>query len=112
VVLFAAFGLMIGVVFKSLLWPSGELQLLSRGRPARAVITQVRSYVGKYGNSYRVSFEFHDEVHNVMKGSCGWFLFWPPEVGDIVTALYNPDDPKRCTLYPVRRYGIARAMTS
>jgi len=103
---------MIGVVFKSLLWPSGDLQLLSRGRPARAVITQVRSYVGKYGNSYRVSFEFQDEVHNVMKGSCGWFLFWPPEVGDIVTALYNPDDPKRCTLYPVRRYGIAGAMAS
>jgi len=81
-------------------------------RPIKITIPEVRNSVGKYGSSYRVAFEFQDEAHNTTKGSCDWFLFWPPEVGDTVTALYNPDDPKRCTLYPTRGYSIAGAITS
>jgi hypothetical protein len=114
VIVFGGFGLLIGVVFKSFFWPSRELQLLRRGRPARAVITEVRTSVTStgFGTSYRVTFEFQDEVHNATNGSFGWFLPWPPETGDIVTALYDPDDPKRCMLYPARGYGIARPKTS
>jgi hypothetical protein len=112
VALFLAFGLLIGVVFKSFFWPSMELQLLRRGSPARALITEVRTLFTRYGRSCRVTFEFRDEVHNATKGSFDWFLSWPPETGDIVTALYDPDDPKRCTLYPARSYGIARPKTS
>jgi hypothetical protein len=113
VALVVGFGLLIGVVFKSFFWPSMERQLLRRGRPARAVITEVRSsFTGYGGSSFRVTFEFQDEVHNAMKGSCDWFLSWTPEIGDIVTAIYDPDDTKRCTLYPARSYGITRPTTS
>ena len=112
VALVVGFGLLIGVVIKSF-WPSMELQLLRRGRPARAIITEVRLYFTAYGgSSFRVTFEFQDEVHNAMKGSCGWFLSWTPEIGDTVTVLFDPDDTKRCTLYPARSYAIARQKTS
>jgi hypothetical protein len=112
VALFLAFGLLTGVVFKSFFWPSMELQLLRRGSPARAAITEVRTLFTGYGRSCRVTFEFRDEVQNATKGSFDWFLSWTPETGDIVTALYDPDNPKRCTLYPARTYGIARPKTS
>jgi hypothetical protein len=109
VALVAGFGLLIGVVFKSFFGPSMERQLLRMGRPARAVITEVRPYVTGYGGCrFRVTFEFKDEVHDAMKGSCDWFLSWTPEIGDIVTAIYDPDDTKHYTLYPARSYGIAR----
>lgn len=113
VAIFVAFGLLTGVVFKSFFWPSMELQLLRRGGPARAVITKVRM-LPTISNwwSYRVTFEFRDEVNNETKGSSDWFLSWTPETGDIVTALYDPDDPKRCTLYPARSYWIARPKKS
>jgi hypothetical protein len=113
VALVVGFGLLTGVVFKYFFWPSMEMQLLRMGSPARAVITEVRSsFTGYGGSSFRVTFEFRDEVHNAMKGSCDWFLSWTPETGDIVTAIYDPDDTKRCTLYPARSYGITRPKTS
>jgi hypothetical protein len=113
VAIFVAFGLLTGVVFKSFFGPSVEMQLLRRGSPARAVITEVRMLPTlSYGRSYRVTFEFRDEVNNATKGSFDWFLIWTPQTGDIVTALYDPDDTKRCTLYPARSYGIARPKTS
>ena len=111
VAIFVAFGLLTGVVVKSFFWPR-ELKLLRWGSPARAVITKVRMQLSNYGISYGVTFEFRDEVRNATKGSFDWFLSWTPETGDIVTALYDPDDPKRCTLYPARSYGIARPKTS
>ena len=112
VALFLAFGLLTGVVFKSFFWPSRELQLLRRGSPVRAVITEVRMLPSNFSRCYRVTFEFRDEVNNTTTGSFDWFLSWTPETGDIVTALYDPDDPKRCTLYPARSYWIARPKKS
>jgi hypothetical protein len=112
VAVFLTFGLLTGAVFKSLFWTSMELRLVREGSPARAVITKVRSYNTGYGTSFRVTFEFRDQVHNATKGSCGWFLPRTPETGDIVTALFDPDDSKRCTLYPGRIYKIPRPKTS
>jgi hypothetical protein len=107
VAIFVAFGVLTGGVFKFFFWPSRELKLLRLGSPARAVITEVRTQPSKYDISYGVTFEFRDDAHNTTRGSVNWFLSWTPETGDVVTALYDPNNPKRCTLYPARSYGIA-----
>lgn len=112
VAIFVAFGLLTGVVFKFFFWRSRELKLLRWGSPARAVITAVRTQPSAYGRSYSVTFEFRDDAHNTTRGSADWFLSWTPETGDVVTALYDSDNPKRCTLYPARSYGIARPKLS
>jgi type IV secretory pathway TrbD component len=112
VAVFVAFGLLTGVVFKSFFWPSRESKLLRWGSPARAVITEVRTHASNYSVSYSVAFEFRDDAHTTARGSVDWFLSWTPETGDVVTALYDPDNPKRCTLYPARSYRIAKPKLS
>jgi hypothetical protein len=110
--IFVAFGVLTGGVFKFFFWPSKELKLLRWGSPARAVITKVRTQPSQYGISYSVTFEFRDDAHDTTRGSVNWFLSWTPETGDVATALYDPDNPKRCTLYPARSYGIAKPKLS
>lgn len=112
VTIFAAFGVLTGALFKFFFWPSKELKLLRWGSPARAVITNVRTQPSNYEISYGVTFEFRDDAHNTTRGSVNWFLSWTPETGDVVTALYDPDIPKRCTLYPARSYEIAKPKLS
>lgn len=104
VAILVAVGVLIGVVFFK---PSHEQKLLKWGKPARAVITEVRRLPIRSAASYSVTFEFLDDARNPAKGSSDWFLSETPKSGDVQTVLYDPDNPRRSTLYPARSYKIA-----
>ncbi len=81
---------------------------LKWGKPARAVVTGVRSYIvrRKYtaDRRYQFSLQYQDDAGNLVKSMVD--LPGPAQRfsqnGDL-TILYDPDKPSKCTPYPVPR---------
>jgi hypothetical protein len=75
--------------------------LLEEGVPARAVVTaHTRTQHGKL-----VHYEYAVSGGGPMKGKTG-LMSRSPEIGSVMTVLYDPDNPKKSVGYPMSLYKI------
>ena len=86
-----------------------DQRLLESGKPARAVVTKVQSYIVRRGNysnrCYGFSVEYWDDMNNSVKSEV--FLTTPSFAeNDALTVLYHPSKPSKCIAYPVPGYEI------
>lgn len=73
--------------------------LLSEGRPARAVVTEVQKHQSKHGASHRsMKYEFPMLGGPTMKGKAA--VGKPAEVGTPIIIVYDPERPGRNRPYP------------
>jgi hypothetical protein len=76
-----------------------QRRLLSEGRPARAVVTQVKKNKGSKGASYReIFYEFRVLAGTKATGKA--VATTPAEVGSTISVVYDPEQPKRNRPYP------------
>jgi hypothetical protein len=103
----AGLGMMVGplLIFFQL---KRQRSLLSEGRPAVAVIMKIR-WVGSNegGGKYRASYQYLAQGGQTYKGSFRGSKRGCGAVGDSITVLYDADNPKRSTRYPMQFAKIA-----
>ena len=76
-----------------------QRRLLSEGRPARAVVTQVQKHHSSHGTSHRsMGYEFPTLAGTTVKGKAA--IGKPPEVGTAICVVYDPERPGRNRPYP------------
>lgn len=73
-----------------------QRRLLQSGNPAGAIVTRVVPVK----NGQNVRYQFLDMAGNEVAGSAMASSAGAPELGQAVTVLYDPDRPRRNTLYP------------
>lgn len=78
-----------------------QQKLLRWGNPARAVVS---SWSTSRGN-YTWTLQYHDAAGNTVNTSLDNRRS-KPEMGQVLTVLYDPDKPQRFITYPVARYEI------
>jgi hypothetical protein len=78
-----------------------QQKLLRWGNPARAVVS---SWSTSRGN-YTWTLQYHDAAGNTVNTSLDNRRS-KPEMGQVLTVLYDPDKPSRFTTYPVAGYEI------
>jgi hypothetical protein len=76
-----------------------QRRLLSEGRPARAVVTQVHKDQSSHGTSHRsMAYEFPTLAGTTIKGKAA--IGKPAEVGTTISIVYDPERPGRNRPYP------------
>ncbi len=76
-----------------------QRRLLAEGKPAPAVVTRNRQvYSGEGGSHNEVCYEFPLLAGGTAKGRSNRR---PKPTGTVLCALYDPDNPRRNTLYPM-----------
>jgi hypothetical protein len=77
----------------------GQRTLLSEGRPARAVVTEVHKHHSSHGGSHRsMHYEFPTLGGPTIKGKAA--IGKPAEVGSTICIVYDPEKPGRNRPYP------------
>ncbi|HEX4277492.1 MAG TPA: hypothetical protein VHZ74_19175 [Bryobacteraceae bacterium] len=79
-----------------------QWRLLSWGSPVPATVTEV-----KRRKNFRVSYDFNLPSGEAMTGKCDRNSV--PRAGSRVCVLYDPDKPRRNTLYPLDMVRLRRA---
>jgi len=103
----AGLGMMVGPVL-IFLQIKKERSLLVEGRPAMGVITKIRWIGGNHGGgNHRASYEFQALGGQTFKASFRGSKRRCGAVGDSLTVLYDADNPKRSTRYPLQLVKIA-----
>ncbi len=74
-------------------------RLLTRGRPARGIVTRCKDGNRGRRSGYFLYYEF--QLPDGGQGQGKKFSGQPLAEGSTVTVLYNPDRPRRNTLYPM-----------
>jgi hypothetical protein len=85
-----------------------QRSLLSEGRPAAGVVTKVRWAGGNHGTGKHVaSYQFQAQDGQTYKGRFRGTKKRCGAVGDSLTVLYDSDNPKRSSRYPMQLVKIA-----
>jgi hypothetical protein len=85
-----------------------QRSLLAEGRPAVGVTTRVRWAGGNHGEGkYRAAYQFQAQNGQTYKGSFRGTKRGCGAVGDSITVVYDADNPKRSTRYPMQFVRIA-----
>jgi hypothetical protein len=104
----AGLGMMVGpaLIFFQL---KRQRSLLTEGRPAVGVTTRI-GWAGGYHDGegkYRARYQFRAQDGQTYKGSFRGSKRGCGAVGDSITVLYDADNPKRSTRYPMQFVRIA-----
>ena len=93
--------------------------LLATGEPVPAIVTKLKPILVKFatlssgGYEYRIAvraFEFLDRQGNTVQGQTRSDAtnYVEAALGSVVTVVFDPDNPRRNTLYPVNGYKIEK----
>ena len=85
-----------------------QRNLLERGQAVGAIVTGVAATRG----GKRVSFRFLDSVGNIVTGSSPMRAVEAPSPGTVVTAIYDPEKPRRNLLYPAQFVRLKKSLRS
>ncbi len=95
-VMFLPFGVFALVIVLLPLPVLMQKKLLQSGSPAGAIVTRVTTVK----NGKNVQYQFLDAGGNQVNGNAMVPASQTPEPGQAITVIYNPDNPKRNTIYP------------
>jgi hypothetical protein len=85
-----------------------QRRLLSEGRAAQAVVTEVRKHHTTHGGSYRTVNYTFQLMSGAMRSGKSEAPRKPPAIGSTVWIVYDPDRPRRSRLYPFPLVKTAR----
>jgi hypothetical protein len=83
-----------------------QRRALSEGRPAQARVLSCKRYQSQHSGGYRVELEYRTIEGSVRKIKAN--MQRRPDTGAIITVLYDPDNPKRASVYPICSYRVDR----